>query len=85
MFPTNCHAFVNIELPKKKTPYLFNTFLSVRFPPLFTDQVLVTAVELVVFTVTVEHSVNLTILVSVSAPYPIIKGSRNNTRILRVM
>ena len=41
-----------------------------RFTPLFADQVLVVAVELAVFTVTVIHSVNLTnIKVSVSYPF----------------
>ena len=43
-----------------------------RFTPLFADQVLVVAVELVVFTVAVVHSVNLTIVVEVSVSHPFI-------------
>ena len=49
-----------------------NNVFSMRFTPLFADQVLVVAVELVVFTVAVVHSVNLTIVVEVSVSHPFI-------------
>ena len=49
-----------------------NNVSSMRFTPLFADQVLVVAVELVVFTVAVVHSVNLTIVVEVSVSHPFI-------------
>ena len=70
IFSTNGHAFANIVLPK--TNKLKTNFSLMRFPRFIAHKVLVFAVEFVVFTVAVVHSVDLTIVLVVSSSHPFV-------------